>query len=70
LKEAANQKLELIVSDNGAGIPEKIDPDNTSTLGIKLVNNLVRDQLGGKIELDRTRGTIFNITFRRTKEEK
>jgi two-component sensor histidine kinase len=39
-------------------------------LGIKLVNNLVRDQLGGKIELDRTRGTIFNITFRRTKEEK
>ena len=70
LQEAANQKLELIVSDNGVGIPENVNPDNTSTLGIKLVSNLVRDQLGGKMELVRNQGTVFKITFRRAKEEK
>lgn len=62
--------LELVVSDDGVGIPEGINPASTATLGIKLVTNLVRDQLGGEMELDRTHGTTFKITFRRTKEEK
>jgi len=62
--------LELVVSDDGVGIPEGINPASTATLGIKLVTNLVQDQLGGEMELDRTHGTTFKITFRRAKEEK
>jgi PAS domain S-box-containing protein len=62
--------LRLTVSDDGVGIPENVSFDNTSTLGIKLVSNLVRDQLGGKMELTRGRGTTVRITFRRVKEEK
>ena len=62
--------LELVVTDDGVGIPEGISLTNTSTLGIKLVTNLVQDQLGGKIELDCSQGTTFKITFRRAKEEK
>jgi two-component sensor histidine kinase len=62
--------LELLVSDDGVGIPEDINTAGTSTLGIKLVTNLVQDQLGGKMELDRGQGTTFKITFRRVKEEK
>jgi two-component sensor histidine kinase len=52
----------LIVSDNGAGIPEKTDFKNPGTLGLQLVNILI-DQLEGKIELERRHGTEFIITF-------
>ncbi len=70
LKEGGNQELELVVNDNGVGIPEGLNPANTSTLGLKLVTNLVQDQLDGKIELDRSQGTTFKITLRRAREEK
>jgi two-component sensor histidine kinase len=70
LKEGENQELELVVSDNGVGIPEGLNPADTSTLGLKLVTNLVQDQLDGKIELDRSQGTTYKITFPRAKEEK
>ncbi|MFZ2497476.1 MAG: PAS domain S-box protein [Methanosarcina sp.] len=52
----------LIVSDNGVGIPEKIDFKNSDTLGLQLVNLLV-DQLNGMIELNREKGTEFIVKF-------
>ncbi len=52
----------LIVSDNGVGIPEIIDFENSDTLGLQLVNILV-DQLDGEIELKRDNGTEFSIRF-------
>ena len=70
LKESGNQELELVLSDNGVGIPDGLTPANTSTLGLKLATNLVQDQLDGKIELDRSQGTTFKITFRQAKEER
>lgn len=53
----------LVVSDNGVGIPEKIDFRHTSSLGLQLVNILV-DQIEGSIELVRGTGTEFRIKFR------
>jgi len=44
------------------GFPEDLDFRMTDSLGLQLVTLLV-DQLGGKIELDRTGGTAFTITF-------
>ena len=55
--------LVLIVSDNGVGLPENIDFKNTESLGLRLVNNLVK-QLDGTIELDRSEGTKFKIIFK------
>ncbi len=55
-------KYTLIVSDNGVGIPENINFENTETLGLQLVNILV-DQLDGEIELKRDKGTEFIIRF-------
>ena len=52
----------LIVSDNGVGIPEKIDFENSDTLGLQLVNLLV-DQLDGTLELKRDKGTEFVMKF-------
>ena len=52
----------MIVADDGVGFPEDLDLRMTDTLGLQLVTLLV-DQLGGKIELDRTGGTAFTIAF-------
>ncbi|WP_410507720.1 PocR ligand-binding domain-containing protein [Methanosarcina hadiensis] len=52
----------LIVSDNGTGIPENIDLENSDTLGLQLVNILV-DQLDGTVELKRDHGTEFIINL-------
>jgi two-component sensor histidine kinase len=53
----------LVVSDNGVGIPEKIDFRHTSSLGLQLVNILV-DQIEGSIDLIRGAGTEFRMKFR------
>lgn len=52
----------LTVNDDGIGFPEDLDFRNTKSLGMQLVNNLTQ-QINGEIELDRTDGTTFNITF-------
>ncbi|MEL7669648.1 PAS domain S-box protein [Methanobacterium sp.] len=61
--------LVLVVSDNGVGLPENIDFTNTESLGLRLVNNLVR-QVDGTIELDKSEGTKFKITFKELKYKK
>jgi len=56
--------LVLEVSDNGIGIPEKLDFRNTKFLGLHLVTILSEDQLHGTIELNRTDGTDFRIRLK------
>ena len=55
---------DLVVSDDGIGIPDGIDIRETSSLGLPLVNTLAERQLRGTLELDRTKGTKFHIRFR------
>jgi PAS domain S-box-containing protein len=69
LKEDNDRELELVVSDDGVGMPDDINLVDTGTLGIRLVTNLVQDQLGGKIELNCNQGTKYQISFPRAKEE-
>lgn len=59
----------LIVSDDGTGIQEGIDFNNSDTLGLQLVNILV-DQLDGEIELKREIGTevIIKIKLQQSSE--
>jgi two-component sensor histidine kinase len=52
----------LSVEDNGKGFPDEIDFQNTESLGMVIVNSFV-DQLEGSIELKRSKGTKFIITF-------
>jgi two-component sensor histidine kinase len=52
----------LSVSDDGIGISEEIDFENSDTLGLQLVNTLV-NQLDGELELKRGNGTEFFIRF-------
>jgi two-component sensor histidine kinase len=59
------KEVELIISDNGVGLPKGMDFIGTKTLGLHLVTILAKDQLHGDIKLDRTKGTSFHIKFRR-----
>ena len=62
LRAEQDGQLRLLVGDNGAGLPENMDWRDTQSLGLLLVNNLVR-QLRGAIELSRHDGTQFEIRF-------
>jgi two-component sensor histidine kinase/CheY-like chemotaxis protein len=62
LRAEDNGQLRLVVGDNGVGIAEDKDWRNTQSLGLLLVNNLVR-QLRGVIELTGQGGTQFEIRF-------
>lgn len=61
--KALKDKYELRISDDGIGFPENINFKKTDTLGLKLVNNLVK-QLEGKINMSRNHGTEFKIIFK------
>lgn len=65
----ADDEIELLVGDNGIGIPEDVDITATETMGMRLVLGLVENQLGGRLQLDRCDGTCFVITFSPTKLE-
>lgn len=52
----------LIVRDNGVGLPEVVDPDNSKALGLQLVSDLT-EQLNGKLYVKRHDGTTFTINF-------
>jgi len=59
--------IELVVGDNGVGIPEDIDFKRTKSLGLHLVTMLAENQLHGDITLDRSKGTEFTIKFKEVK---
>ena len=56
----------LKVSDNGTGFPSNLDFTNTNSLGLKLVNTLVK-QLDGEIKLVNGSGTSFHIIIHEQK---
>ncbi|HWQ20372.1 MAG TPA: CHASE4 domain-containing protein [Methanotrichaceae archaeon] len=56
----------LVTRDDGVGLPEGFDFKNTRSLGLQLVNILVK-QLHGSIDLDRSHGTKFIIKFQELK---
>ncbi len=64
LYPANEEELELTFSDDGIGMPEDLDFDNMETLGLELTKDIIEHQLGGKIELDRTKGTTFHVLFK------
>jgi len=61
-KKGANT-YEMYLGDNGIGFPEDVDPQNSKSLGLKLIHNLAR-QLKGTIARDpNKKGTYYQMTF-------
>ena len=62
VKRDKENRFLLIIRDNGIGFPKDIDFLQTRSLGLQLVIALTR-QLDGIVELDKSEGTTFRITF-------
>jgi PAS domain S-box-containing protein len=62
---ANNQEYLLIIKDNGVGLPAGRDLENAETLGLQLVNMLIR-QLQAKVIINRDNGTEFKIIISRS----
>lgn len=60
--EDRNKDILLQVKDNGIGLPENIDVENSNSLGLKLVMVLV-EQINGIIEIENYEGAAFSILF-------
>jgi PAS domain S-box-containing protein len=59
------REFELIISDDGIGMPLELNFDTSDSMGLMLVKILAVDQLEGAVNLDRDGGTAFRIRFER-----
>ncbi|WP_250124404.1 histidine kinase dimerization/phosphoacceptor domain -containing protein [Chroococcidiopsis sp. CCMEE 29] len=62
IRSINNNKYALTVSDNGIGLPVDLDFRNTASFGLELVG-IFTEQVEGVIELNRSSGAKFTITF-------
>jgi two-component sensor histidine kinase/DNA-binding NarL/FixJ family response regulator len=69
LHKTTSGQIELIVADNGKGIPDDFDISTTDSLGLHLVSIIAEKQLRGKIEVSNHDGALFKIIFRPRKEK-
>jgi two-component sensor histidine kinase len=64
LLASGDQGFELIVKDNGVGIPEDFDFENPKSFGLRLVNVFCR-QMNGNVQISNSGGgTEFRVRFR------
>lgn len=62
LHSIKDDQYQLIISDDGVGIPQHIDWQDTPSLGLRLVK-ILAEQLEANIDFDRSQGTCFTLTF-------
>jgi len=60
-----NEKMKLQVSDNGMGLPEDLDPDNSDSLGMQIIQSLASQLSGDYVYKtdEKGGGTIFEVVF-------
>lgn len=65
IKKSAEEII-LVVSDNGIGIPTSFDINNSDSLGLQLVDTLIK-QISGTVTTESSAGTKFTIKFKEIK---
>jgi len=61
-RQLPDNHYQLMVKDDGVGLPAELDIENTESLGLKLVKMLTK-QLEGELQVQSQKGTLFKITF-------
>jgi two-component sensor histidine kinase len=57
-----DQRIRIVIGDDGCGLPRGLDWGKSDTLGLRLVRMLT-EQLNGTLELQDGPGTAFQLTF-------
>ena len=57
-----DDRIRIVVRDDGAGIPRNVDVDRTTSLGLKLIRSLAQ-QLNGTVTIVSTQGTEVTVEF-------
>jgi PAS domain S-box-containing protein len=63
ITETKNREMQIMVRDNGVGMPNAVNPHQPKGIGLYLVNGLVTNQLGGHWEVEHGHGTAFRFMF-------
>ena len=58
-----NSDIELVLEDNGIGLPEGMDWRNTKSPGLRLVKDIIERQLDGAIEFNHQNGACCKMRF-------
>lgn len=67
IKKQINDSYELIIEDNGNGLPENFNTfENSKSVGFDLIHGLCQ-QIDGEIEITSKQGTKINIQFKEPK---
>jgi PAS domain S-box-containing protein len=61
--EQVNDRVRIEIRDDGIGLPEGFDPNMTTSLGVKLIRTLMRQQLRGLFEIRSHNGTEVVVEF-------
>jgi two-component sensor histidine kinase len=65
MKRDEDDRFNLYISDNGVGIPEGFDQSKSRTLGLKVINNIVKIQLKGDVVMKSdSSGTGWEINWK------
>lgn len=65
MKTLRDNYIELIISDNGNGLPDGFQTNGSDTLGLKLMKGLTED-IGGTLQIESKGGTQISVIFQRT----
>ncbi len=57
------EEYELIVKDNGVGLPSDLDIENADSLGLSLTHGLA-ERMEGKVKAESRLGTTFKVSFK------
>lgn len=67
LKKQEDDSVELIVKDDGIGLPENLNPEQFETLGLQLVY-LLAEQMNGNVVVKNNPGAEFRIDLKSVNE--
>jgi two-component sensor histidine kinase len=67
LRSTGDTNFELIMGDNGVGLPIDMDIKKTESWGMRMITILIENQLHGEFSINRNRGTEYDIKFKEVK---